>query len=174
MCRLPGDPQTLFIQERPLAALRGEQLLIGGIVDDAGHDHAVALQCDRNGELRNAVQEVGGAVERVHDPAMGFVVTVPAATLLAQERIAGPRLGELREQDFFGAPIGRGDEIGRSLQGHLQVFDLSEVALEASAGLAGRGGHDIEQCGAEHESVFSRIGQVKSSVAPERWARRRA
>ncbi len=106
------------------------------------------------------MQEVGGAVERIHDPAMGFVVAFPDPALLAQETIAGPRAAQFGEQNFLGAAVGSGDEIGRSFQRDLQVLDLAEVALEAPPGLAGRGGHDIEQCGTEHESVFSRIGQV--------------
>jgi len=44
--------------------------------------------------LRNAVQEVGGAVERIDDPGVRFVGAFAAAAFLAEEAVAGPRLGQ--------------------------------------------------------------------------------
>src|SRR6202012_3978314 len=47
------DAHPLVVEEGALAALGDEQLLVRGIVDDAGDDRALALQRDRDGELRN-------------------------------------------------------------------------------------------------------------------------
>jgi hypothetical protein len=63
-----GDAQPRFVEEGALAALGNIEVVIGGIVDQPGDDDALALQADRNRELRDAVQEVGGAVERIDDP----------------------------------------------------------------------------------------------------------
>ena len=97
-----------------------------------------ALERDGDREMRNAVQEIGGAVERIDDPAMGLVGAGASAAFLAEEAVFGPRLGEFLAHDFFGAPVGGGDEIARALQRDLKVLDLAEIALEAAAGAARR------------------------------------
>ena len=76
-----GDPQPLVVEEGALAALGDIKLVIGGIVDHAGDDGALALQADRNRKLRNAVQEIGGAVERIDDPGVALVVRLRACRL---------------------------------------------------------------------------------------------
>ena len=99
------------------------------------------------------MQKIGGAVERIDDPAMRLVGALLEAAFLAEEAVAGPRLGELGAQNLLGAMVGRGDEIGGALQRDLQLLDLAEVALEAAAGLARRRGHDIEKGGPQHEDI---------------------
>ena len=44
--------------------------------------------------MRNAVQKIGRAIERVDDPAMGLVAALMGAAFLAEEAVIGPRLGE--------------------------------------------------------------------------------
>ena len=81
----PGrDPQAAAVVEiGALAPLGGEGLLIGGIVDQARDQLALALERDGDGEDRHAVQEVGGAVERIDDPAMRVVgpLTSPRSSI---------------------------------------------------------------------------------------------
>src|SRR6266478_7556081 len=96
------------------------------------------------------MQEIGGSVERVDDPAVGFVVALPAAAFLAEKTVAWPRLGELRVQNLFGAAVCRGDEIPRAVHRDLQVLDFAVIALEAATGLAGCRRHDVKQCGTKH------------------------
>src|SRR5262249_2106374 len=108
---------------------------------------------DGDGELRDAVQEVRGAVERIDDPGMRLVRTLGAAAFLAEETVAGPRFRELGAQDLLGAMVGGADEIARSLDRDLEMLDLAEVALEAARGLAGGGDHHIEECGAKHRVI---------------------
>ena len=67
--RRAATRMRLVVEERALAFLGDEQLVGDRIVDEAGDDDAFALERDRDGEMRNAVQEVGGAVERIDDPA---------------------------------------------------------------------------------------------------------
>ena len=87
-----GDADALVVEEGALAALGDEHLVGGRIVDEAGDHRALALERDRNGELRNAVQEIGGAVERIDDPGMGLVGALARAAFLAEEAVARPRL----------------------------------------------------------------------------------
>ena len=100
--------------------------------------------------MRNAVHEVRGAVERIDHPGVGLVGALVAAAFLAEEAVAGARGGQLLAQDLFRLAVGGGDEIGRSLERHLQVLDLAEVALERPPGLARGLDHDVEEGGAEH------------------------
>ena len=87
-----GDAQAPVVEEGALAALGGEQLVVGRIVDQAGDDRALALERDRDREVRDAVQEVGGAVERIDDPGVGLVGAFARAAFLAEEAVARARL----------------------------------------------------------------------------------
>ena len=69
-CLARGHAQALVV-EIGAVALFGDEHLVGDRIEDHGRDElALALQRDRDGEMRNAVQEVGGAVERIDDEAM--------------------------------------------------------------------------------------------------------
>ena len=100
-----GDAQPLVVEEGALAALGDVELVIGGIVDHAGDDGALALQPDRDRELRDAVQEIGGAVERIDDPGVGLVVALADAAFLADEAVARPRLGEVGRSSISSARL---------------------------------------------------------------------
>ena len=104
--------------------------------------------------MRNAVQEIGGAVERIDDPAVALVGARARAAFLAEEAVIRPRLGELLAHDLLGAAVGGGDEIARPLERHLQMLDLAEIALEAAPGAMRRLDHDVEDCGMEHGAVW--------------------
>ena len=94
--------------------------------------------------MRDAVEEVGGAVERIDDPGVGLVIAHAGAAFLADEAVTRTRLGEIGVKHFLGAPVGHGDEIGGPLQRYLQILDLAEVALETAAGAARRFDHDVD------------------------------
>ncbi len=140
-----GDAQALVVEEGALAAFGDVELIIGRIIDQAGDHRALALQADRYRELRDAVQEVGGAVERIDDPDVALVGAFAMAAFLADETVARPRLGEVGVQHLLGALVGHGDEIGGSLQRYLKILDLAEVALETAAGAARGFDHDVDK-----------------------------
>src|SRR5712692_3482163 len=146
-------PQPPIVEEGALAALGGEQFLVRRIVDQAGHDGALALERDRDREVRDPVQEVGGAVERIDDPAVRLVGAFVGAAFLAEKAVAGARVRELLAHDFLGAPVGGGDEIGGALERDLQMLHLAEVALEHAAGLARGFDPHVEEGGAEHGAL---------------------
>src|SRR6266851_7859236 len=156
--RARRDAQPLIVEEGALAALGDEELLVRRVVDDSGNDRSLAFERDRDRELRNAVQEVGRAVERVDDPAMRLVGALLTAAFLADEAVTGARLGKLAAENLLGAPIRRRDEIGGSLERDLQVLDLAEIPLEAARGLAGGSDHDVDESGMEHlRPVVARV-----------------
>ena len=111
-----GDAQPLVVEEGALAALGDVKFVVGRIVDQARDHGALALQADRNRESRNAVQEVRGAVERIDDPGVALVGAFARTAFLADETVTRPRLGQVVVQHFLGAPVGHGDEIGRSFE----------------------------------------------------------
>ena len=77
------------VDEGAVALLRPEELVGDRLVDHAGDDLVVALEADRDGEVRHAVEEVGGAVERVDDPAVA-AVALGLAAFLAEEAVVRP------------------------------------------------------------------------------------
>src|ERR1700675_4211720 len=100
--------------------------------------------------MRDAVQEIGGAVERIDDPAMTLVGAGPGPAFFAEKAGGRPRLRQFLVDDLLGAAIGGGDEIARPLERHLQMLDLAEIALEAPPGTARGLDHDIEDSGMQH------------------------
>ena len=82
---LRRDADAPVVEEGAFAALGGEGLVAGRIVDQASHQLAVAFERDGDGEERDAVQEIGGAVERIDDEAVGAVGAFHLAALLEQE-----------------------------------------------------------------------------------------
>src|SRR6516164_1415430 len=158
------NDQRLRVEKRALAAFGGIELVIGRVIDHARDHDALARQRDRDGKLRDAVQKIGGAVERIDDPGVGFVGALARAAFLADETVARPRLGKVGVEHLFGALVGKRDEIGRPLQRNLQMLDLPEIVLQAAAGAARGLDHDVDEGGVQH--------QLGKSVSAERMRRR--
>ena len=148
-----GDAEALIVEIGALALLGEEQVVVGGIVDEACDQFAFALKPDRHREVRNAVQEVGGAVERIDDPHIGLVGALARAAFLADEAVAGPGLGQFVVERLLRALVGRGDEIRRTFQRDLQILDLAEIALQRAAGAARGFHHDVEKGGMQHRRI---------------------
>src|SRR6266852_1127510 len=166
------DPQAPIVEIGALAALGGEQLVVRRIVDDAGDDRSFALERNRDREMRDAVQEVQGAVERIDDPAVALVAAFAGAAFLADEPIARPRMLELRAHDILGVPVGAGHEIGRPLERDLQLLELAEIALERAARLVRGLDHHVEQGGAEHDLLGSVMRGLDPRIRPHPTLRR--
>src|ERR1022692_5318654 len=165
-----GDADALLIHERTVAAFGDEHLVVRRIVDQAGDNRVFAFERDRDRELRNAVQEIGGAVERIDDPAMRLVGALALASFLAKKAITGPRLAQRGEQRLLGTAVGGRDEIGRAFERDLQLLQLAEIALERARGLARGGDHDVEQSGVVHGYPYpSPAGGGWPSVSEAGW-----
>ena len=148
-----GDAQPRVVEIGALAALGDVEIVGCGIVDEARDKLAVALEFDGNREDRQAVQKVGGAVERIDMPGMRFVGALDKARFFHDETVAGARPRKLFEQGLFGAFVSGSDEVARSLDRDLQVLDLAEIALQAAPGFERGRNHHIHQGGADHGNL---------------------
>src|SRR5581483_12201675 len=99
---------------------------------------------------------------------MGAIAALDAAAFLAEEAIARPRLGQFLAQDFFGALVRSGDEVGRPLHRYLELLHLAEVAFERAAGKPRGFDHHIEQGGMRHD--FEPVGYAAAARRQERAA----
>ena len=138
-----GDAQGRVVQGGPAAALRHEALVATGIVEDADGQLTVPLERDRHAVDRQTVGVVGGAVERIHDPAVGLG-SAPRPTLLGQDGVAREPGMDGVEDDGLGAAVHLGDEIG----GAALVADVvpsAEAGSEERAGLECRLHGDVAE-----------------------------
>src|SRR5262249_46558746 len=117
--RSRSDADALIVQECALALFGHKHFIDCGIVDQPGDDGAVALERHRNWKVGDAVQKIGGAVERVHDPHMALIGTLTTAAFFTEKTVPRPCLHELCVNGFFRATIGGRHEVGRTLQGDL-------------------------------------------------------
>src|SRR5579862_2896407 len=154
------DSQAPVVNEGAGAFLGPEHLVAQRLIDEPCDDLAVALERDRDRPMRNAVQEIGGAVERIDDPAMMRIAAARGAALFHEEAIAGPRLRQLGLQGLLGFEIGGRDELARSLDRDLQLLDLAEIADEPACRLQGGPGHDIDECRADrHRATYQSLAR---------------
>ena len=75
------DAQPAVVEVGAGALLGHEHLVLDRIVDHARHDLALVLERDRDRPVRQPVQEVRRAVERIDDPAPGRVLRRPRRAL---------------------------------------------------------------------------------------------
>ena len=78
------------------------------------------------------MEEVGRPVERIDDPPRLAGIAGNFAGLFHQEAPARPDRAEFVVNRALGGLIGLGDEVGRPLAAHLEVFDLTEIATQAA------------------------------------------
>ena len=94
--------------------------------------------------MGNAMHEVGGAVQRVNDPAMGFVRTFNLAAFFHQKAVSGPRGLQLFADNAFGFQIGICHEITGAFLRYLQFFNFTEITAQGTAGFFGGRAHDVQ------------------------------
>ena len=119
------NPDTLLVKECTFAPLGNEHFFVRRIVDQTRHHGCFTLKRDGDCELWNAMQKVGGAIERIDDPCMGFVSALAVATFFTEKAITRPCLHQLGMERLFGTAIRGGHEIGRAFQRDLQFFKLA-------------------------------------------------
>ena len=62
------------------------------------------------------MQEIGGAIERIDDPGVGFVSALATPAFFAEKTVAWPCLHQFGVERLFGTTIGSRHEIGRAFQ----------------------------------------------------------
>ena len=94
--------------------------------------------------MRNGVQKVAGAVQRVDDPAVRSVRPFQRAAFFLQKTVAGADFQQIFAQSLFGIQIGRRSKIRGAFFGNLQFFQFSEIAGQSASGLLHRLNHDVQ------------------------------
>src|SRR5204862_283038 len=83
-------------------------------------ERAAVLDADRHAVLRKAVDEVGGAIQRVDDP-HDFRVRLRRAGFLGEQAVLGIALAHDVDDRFFGRLIDLRDDVLRALRRHAPV-----------------------------------------------------
>ena len=91
------------------------------------------LKTHGDAELRHAVGEVGGAVERIDIPAE-LPLHAFAGSLFAVDAVVGPGLGDARADELLNGPIGDGDQVDVALV--LRLHAGGQKFAQARSGLA--------------------------------------
>ena len=127
-------------------------------MDQSGDDFALDFGGNRDGEMRHAVEEVGGAVQRIDDPArLGFAAD-DFAGFLHQQPPVGPSMGQDFGNRLLGGTIGVRHEISRALAADLQGIDFVEIAAQSGCGLARRLFHHGDQGGMGNQGFVFLFG----------------
>ena len=102
-------------------------------------DDAAMLQRDRYAILRKAVNEVGGAVERIDDPDV-FIVVVQvggSTRFLGQDCVVGIGLVQHLDDRLFGGMVDFGDEIVVLFFSDLEAVEVERGAVDDRGAAAG-------------------------------------
>src|SRR5690606_27084280 len=141
---LAADPDTPVVQERTAAAAGGEQLVAGRVVDHGLRDLAALLQGDGNRIQRQAMNEVGGAVDWIDDPLEFGCFTAGAlgprltARFFAQQGVGGIGRAQHIDDGFLGGTVHFRDIILGPFACYLQAFEIETGPIDDIAGTAGR------------------------------------
>jgi choline dehydrogenase len=99
-------PQAAIVHPRPGTLFSPVQFVLGRVKDHTRNDFALVFQTDGNRPMRQAVQKVGCAVQRIDDPATGGVGPLTAAGFLAQPAIGRAARHQLFLDDALGFQVG--------------------------------------------------------------------
>ena len=97
--------------------------------------------------MRNAVEEIGRAVERIDDPARLAFFARDHAALFEDKAPAGPNLQQLVIENPLGAHIRLGYKVGRAFFRYLEMLDFAKVPAQARSRLARGALHDGDKGG---------------------------
>ena len=108
-----AHPDPAFVQLRPLPATRGKEFVLMWVKDDRLFELFLMLQRDRNRELRETMQVIGCAVERIDDPAE--FVAVLRSRLFRENGVVGIGGSEDRDNFRLSHAVDLGHEIRATL-----------------------------------------------------------
>jgi hypothetical protein len=156
----------------PLPRLAVNSSLRSGSKDHAVDRLAGLHQRDRHAPVRDAVQVVAGAVERVDDPgvAAGATVALLRAAFLAEHAVFGIGTAQFLDDLRLGQAVDLAGVVHPPLFHHVQRVQLVHVAQQDVAAGAGRLDHDVDG-GLLHDDgprIRRRDGRGERA-APARW-----
>ena len=125
------------------AAGCGEQLLAQHVIDGRNFEPAAHFAADRDRVNGKAVQEIGGAIEWIDDPA-GFVVAAGAA-FFRQDRVVRIMVTDYVDDLSFRRAVNLGDVVVACLGVDFDAFELRDAARDHFAAPACCAYRDIQQ-----------------------------
>ncbi|AEM41591.1 hypothetical protein KVU_1752 [Ketogulonicigenium vulgare WSH-001] len=106
--------------------------------------------------MRQAVQEVRGAIQRIDNPATGRIFAFDHAGFLAEEAIAGTGFHQPVANGFFGATISAADKVAGAFHRSLQIFDFAEILDQRASSRARNFDHNVQISAADsHHALQS-------------------
>ena len=120
------------VQESPAALLAGEQLVAARIEDDPGNQFPRFFQGQSHVVNRISVREVGGAVQRVHIPAI-FGGALVAAALLRHDAVIRKAGFEPLHDQLLRSSVGLGHQIESAFQ--FEMYMTVEIVSKQRSGL---------------------------------------
>src|SRR5690606_8394680 len=148
-----GDANALVVELGAGAARGDEQFVAQRVEDHAVQRLGAFAQGDRDAPVRNAVQVVAGAVERVDHPgvAAGAAVALLRAAFLAEDGVVGIGAPQFLDDRFFGQAVDLAGVVHAPLLDHVQRVEPVHVAHQDVAPGARGLDHDVdgrgEHCG---------------------------
>ncbi len=126
------------MQPRAVTTRGREQLVARRVVHDRGHENAVVLAGDGHGVVRDAVEVVHGAIERIDVPASAGRALAATGALLRDDRVIWIRVAKDLDHGRLRGPIGVEDHVGAGGLGREPGAASSPSGLQRRAGRARR------------------------------------
>jgi len=135
----PWPEDALLVQVGAGALGGGEQVVADRVVDDGLRDHAALLQRDRDAVVGVAVQEIGGAVDRIDDPdVLAVVVQVRGRTrFLAEDGVVGVGFQQRLDDGLFRGLVDVGNEVVVAFFADGDAVEVERSAVDDGRGAAG-------------------------------------
>jgi hypothetical protein len=137
-----GDPDSFLVQKSAGTPAGSEQFIADRIVDGRVFRAALVLVGDRDGKMRNAVQEVAGAVQWVNDPQRIAVAGRPR--FLAQKGMIGVETPDFPYNLGFTGPVHLADVVVAGFALHRDRAHVVQLAAHDGPGGVGGFDRDIE------------------------------
>src|SRR5690606_38535701 len=149
-----GVPDALVVGLRAGATRGDEQLVAQRVEDHAVQRLRPLAQRDRDAPVRDAVEVVAGAVERVDHPgvAAGAAVALLRAAFLAEDGVVGIGPAQLLDDRLLGQAVDLAGVVHAALLGHVQRVEPVHVAHQDVAPGARGLDHDVDG-GGEHDGL---------------------
>ena len=154
---LCADSGALAVKVGPLPSHGDVPVVSDGVVDHPALGDPASVVGDRDGELRDVMGEVVGAVQGVDDPEV-FGGGVAGVGLFGEDLVAGVGPADDLDDGAFGLKVGVGDEVGDVLGAH--GGPLAEVPRDDRPGGSGRLLGDAQLGPVHRVGPFGVLGSV--------------
>ncbi|VXA78606.1 conserved hypothetical protein [Aeromonas salmonicida] len=139
-----ADTDAVAVQLSAVTTGRGKQLVTDGIVDDGLFCLALDAQGYGDGKVRNALDEVGRAIQWVNDPLVVRIGTGNLTRLFSNDAVFRVRFFDGVNDGRFGVTVNVGHEVIAAFLDGLDVFGLGKGFYYYLTGVARSAHGDIQ------------------------------